>query len=196
MIIKDHIALFENVVGDAYCKQAIDWFEHKAKDTLHEKVNNDLGDNPDDFRDDYSISNPFRYSSFMEIDNGSLKKLLKKSYDSYRKSYNLGGSYPLTLPENYILPYYKIQKAEPGGGFCSWHCEFNQTVHAKRYLVWMLYLNDVEQGGKTEFLSGQKIKPKRGRLVLWPAYFTHIHRAAPDLKENKYILTGWFEYIT
>lgn len=182
--------MFENVVSDAYCEQAIDWFEHKAKDTHHDKSNHGSGS----FRDDYSISNPFRYSSFMEIDNGLLKKLLKKSYDSYRKSYNLGGRYPSTLPENCIFPNFKIQKAEPGGGFCSWHCEFHQTVHAKRFLAWMLYLNDVEQGGKTEFLSGQKIKPKRGTLVLWPAYFTHMHRSAPDLNENKYILTGWFKY--
>ena len=32
-----------------------------------------------------------------------------------------------------------------------------------------------------------------GKLVIWPAYFTHTHRANPDLKEDKYIITGWLE---
>jgi hypothetical protein len=55
----------------------------------------------------------------------------------------------------------------------------------------MVYLNDVDEGGETEFLYQQvKIKPKRGTVVIWPGGFTHLHRGNPPLK-NKYIATGW-----
>ena len=39
----------------------------------------------------------------------------------------------------------------------------------QRALAWMVYLNDVEEGGETEFLYQQlKIKPSKGRVVIWP----------------------------
>lgn len=182
MIIKDHIALFENVVSDAYCKDAINWFESKSANHKHENEKWAIGT----FRNDYTISTPDRYGSFQKFDNGLLKRLLKKSYNAYTENYK--------LPSDCNFSDFKIQKSIEDGGFCTWHCEYNREISPNRFLAWMLYLNDVEKGGKTEFLSGQKIQPKRGTLVIWPAYFTHMHRAAPDLKENKYILTGWFEY--
>ena len=89
---------------------------------------------------------------------------------------------------------FKIQKSVEGGGFYTWHWEHDAYNSPNRFLVWMLYLNDVTKGGKTEFRNGLTIQPKKGTLVLWPAYFTHMHRAAPDLKETKYIMTGWYEY--
>ena len=62
----------------------------------------------------------------------------------------------------------------------------------KRCLTWMVYLNDVNEGGETEWLYQQlKIKPKRGTVVIWPTGFTHLHRGNPPMS-NKYIVTGWF----
>jgi hypothetical protein len=61
-------------------------------------------------------------------------------------------------------------------------------------MAFILYLNDVEDGGETEFLYYHKrIKPKQGTLILFPAGYTHTHRGNPPLKGSKYILTGWVE---
>jgi len=86
-----------------------------------------------------------------------------------------------------------LQKTEPLEGYHSFHCE--NTAYAARFriLAWMVYLNDVEEGGETEFLYQQlKIKPKANTAVIWPAGFTHLHRGNPPISETKYILTGWF----
>ena len=86
---------------------------------------------------------------------------------------------------------YKIQSTLPGEGYNLWHSEWTAT-ESQRFLVWILYLNDIEDGGETEFLYyPQRIQPRAGDLIVWPATFTHTHRGNPPLKEKKYILTGW-----
>jgi hypothetical protein len=53
-------------------------------------------------------------------------------------------------------------------------------------------LNDVEEGGETEFYyQDKKIKPKAGRMVIAPSGFTHTHRGNVPTSNDKYILTSW-----
>ena len=61
----------------------------------------------------------------------------------------------------------------------------------------MIYLNDVEEGGETEFLYQKiRIKPKSNMGLIWPGGFTHTHRGNPPLSGTKYILTGWISGIS
>ena len=30
-------------------------------------------------------------------------------------------------------------------------------------------------------------------MVIWPAYFTHLHRGNPPISNEKWIVTGWYE---
>jgi len=85
------------------------------------------------------------------------------------------------------------------GGYHHWHSEIYpqnascESLH--RVLLWMVYLNDVADGGETEFLyQGRKIAPKQGRLVIAPAGFTHTHRGNVAVSGDKYIATSWILY--
>ena len=86
-----------------------------------------------------------------------------------------------------------IQKTQPkGGGFHSFHAEDVTWMSKERHLAWSVYLNDVDEGGETEFLYQQlKIKPVAGRVAIWPGSFTHLHRGNPP-STDKYIATGWY----
>jgi len=89
----------------------------------------------------------------------------------------------------------KIQKTKPSEGYHIWHGENMQKKDSQRIFVFTLYLNDIEEGGETEFLYQRcRVKPKKNRIVVWPAHITHTHRGNPPLKNDKYILTGWVEY--
>jgi len=91
--------------------------------------------------------------------------------------------------------FFKIQKTEPGQGYHIWHSDSSSRVKSSRILVWTLYLNDVEEGGETEFIyQHMRIKPKQGTVAIWPAGFTHTHRGNPPLCRSKYIVTGWVEF--
>jgi hypothetical protein len=86
-----------------------------------------------------------------------------------------------------------FQKTEPLEGYHAFHCENTSWAYRHRVLAWMIYLNDVEEGGETEWLYQQlKIKPRRNIAVIWPGSFTHLHRGNPPISGTKYILTGWF----
>ena len=88
----------------------------------------------------------------------------------------------------------KIQKTDIGGGYHIWHCEDGVPEQMRRVMTFILYLNDVDEGGETEFLYYPKrVKSKQGRLILWPAGYTHTHRGNPPISGTKYILTGWIE---
>ncbi len=56
----------------------------------------------------------------------------------------------------------------------------------------MFYLNDVAEGGETEFFHQQRsLKPRAGTMVIAPAGFTHTHRGCVPRSGDKYILTSW-----
>jgi len=94
-----------------------------------------------------------------------------------------------------LYTYFNMQKYEPNEGFYGWHCERAGIKHSDRLLVWMIYLNTLTDRGETEFFYQQHFEePERGKLVIWPSDWTHLHRGVPSPTETKYILTGWFTH--
>jgi hypothetical protein len=97
----------------------------------------------------------------------------------------------------YGVPFHftclKIQKTLPTEGYHTWHIEHGKGYgYSNRALVFSIYLNDVEDGGETEFLHfSKRIKPKKGRIVIWPSGFPYVHRGNSPLSGKKYILTSW-----
>ena len=88
----------------------------------------------------------------------------------------------------------KIQKTIPGEGYHVWHCEHGALPLGSRIALVMLYLNDVEEGGETEWLyQSRRVKPRTGTMVICPSGFTHTHRGNPPLSGDKYIATGWYQ---
>lgn len=90
---------------------------------------------------------------------------------------------------------FNLQYYKPGQGYFAPHCERSyETAGRDRVLVFMTYLNDVEDGG-TEFIyQNIKLKAVKGTTWLWPADFTHTH-VGQICNFDKYIATGWINYV-
>ena len=86
---------------------------------------------------------------------------------------------------------YQLQRYEPGG-FYEWHNDWTMVDGGSRVYTYIWYLNTLKkkQEGYTQFIDGTKVQPKVGRLVIFPATWTYLHRAFPP-KVRKYICTGW-----
>jgi hypothetical protein len=95
----------------------------------------------------------------------------------------------------FVNPIFNLQRYAPGEGFKSWHCDWTISDEATepqaRVLAWILYAHDVPEGG-TEFHWQEHHEPaERGKLLLFPAGLSHIHRGRVSHEHSKTIATGW-----
>jgi len=114
--------------------------------------------------------------------------------NQYKKKFPMCDSYsPWGIVDDTNLQYYP-----PGGGYKNWHTErcSAKEPQASRHMVFMTYLNDVRDEGETEFYHQKiKIRPQKGLTLIWPADWTHTHRGIVSKSQEKYILTGWYNFI-
>jgi hypothetical protein len=87
---------------------------------------------------------------------------------------------------------YNLQRTLPGE-YYHWHVDAGPGPFSDRQLVAIWYLNDVPgPGGETEFpLQAVSIRPAQGKLVLFPPFWTHVHRGVTLEQGVKYIATTW-----
>ena len=190
-ISDDFIGVFDGYFGDEIINRYLFWWKELEEIGMTQPRSGNLSHEKDDMSYD-SFSGSFFEHNFNinYVAKPFCQIFWDKIYEQYGKKFSI-----LKDMARHEIIEIKIQKTIPGGGYHIWHPEM-QSIHEKgRCLVFMLYLNDVEEGGETEFLYQHKrIQPKRDRFVLWPAYFTHTHRGNPPLSGEKLILTGWVEF--
>ena len=100
--------------------------------------------------------------------------------------------YPWTIEYNINIQHYK-----PGQGYHGWHTERSghNDYTSLRHLVFMTYLNDVNDGGETHFYHQElKVQPRKGLTLIWPADWTYTHKGIVSPTEDKYIITGWYSF--
>ena len=82
----------------------------------------------------------------------------------------------------------QIQRTDKGGHF-GWHSDYTDP---EQRLAVIVYLNDIdeENGGSTEFNSGRKVQPERGKVIIFPVTHLHLHKGNTILNgPSKYIIT-------
>ena len=93
------------------------------------------------------------------------------------------------------VPGFNIQKYSRGDHFALLHSERTTLDTLHRLFAWMTYLNDVDDGGQTNFSHyGIKIRPETGKTLIWPAEWTHAHTGEILKSGTKYIVTGWMHF--
>tara|TARA_B100000287_G_scaffold85202_1_gene77816 strand:+ start:123 stop:728 length:606 start_codon:yes stop_codon:yes gene_type:complete len=127
-------------------------------------------------------------SKEVKIINNIIFPCLSYYVDEYYKKYDsLKHISQWTYATDYNFQKYETED----DGFKLWHCEHGTGWSSERVMAWMFYLNDAKSG--TEFMYYPTISAKRGRFVIWPAFWTHTHRGSPN-KGLKYIITGWLRF--
>lgn len=188
------IHTIENALSNEACESLIDQFE-KSKDLHgagHAAGDDGLPSVDHAIKKSTDISLDFNYQFIPGWEAvGDLNKALNEGINEYKEIY-----YTVDNIGSWCCDrWWNIQRYLPGEGYYEWHCEAAGLESNKRIMAWMFYLNDIEEGGGTEFKYDMPpLTPKQGSLTIWPAFWTHYHRGIVAPKETKYIATGWYVY--
>jgi len=197
----DFIGIYPDSVSKEFCDEVINYFDI-ADEQGFTFNRQEVEEVKKTSKDDNSITNTLAIHNsdkshplgrMIPYMGEMLNEALFTKFSEYSSIFDVLVTVGTTAPlNNYQC---KCQKTKVGGGYHIWHYESVNRDTCSRVLFYTLYLNDVVEGGETEFLYQHKrIKPKRGTLILAPTGFTHTHRGNPPLSNEKYILTGWLEY--
>ena len=82
------------------------------------------------------------------------------------------------------------------------HVDVMNQETSRRFLSFFIYLNDVDEGGETEFISINKpgtyiplkIEPRRGTLLMFPPLWMYYHAGLKPVSNNKYLIHSYCHY--
>jgi|TARA_R100001530_G_scaffold107820_1_gene75462 hypothetical protein len=187
--IDNFIGVYDNYITKEECNKAIQLYEHQDK--FNKTLNRISSEKSSILRK--QDQQYFAAGNNIEIWWDELKTIMlnfELAWRHYVKNIGADDAYD-GGPFHYTS--LKIQKTLPTEGYHIWHIEHGKGFNNEpRAFVFSIYLNDVEEGGETEFLHfSKRVKPKTGRIVIWPAGFPYVHRGNPPLSDEKYLLTSW-----
>ena len=182
----------KNSISRELCNDMINLFEQE--DDRYEGVvgNNSIVNKNVKDTTDFVISNGGeRWNKI----NKTLNKELTNNVNEYLRNCNntMRDNEYQYLSGGLVRHLMQMQKYYKNVGKFSYHEDSKVDFINKsdRKITFMWYLNDVTEGGETEFWSSYNIKPEAGKLVLFPADWTFPHTAKVPISNNKYIVTGW-----
>lgn len=99
------------------------------------------------------------------------------------------------FPSENDLEQFRIKKyRNDGQDMFDTHVDVRNQASAGRFLSFIFYLNEVEQGGETIFFTGTTVKPKTGRVVVFPPLWMFPHKGCPPVSGEKYIMSTYLLY--
>jgi prolyl 4-hydroxylase len=180
--LTDYIAVFDDALDRGFCDQLISQFEDMKSQWYRggSAQSPSLGD---------SAWNELNISTMAD---DAFKGFFLSKIESYLSKYNemLNLTRPVPLRPRYEdLRIKKYSRAAAD----KFQPHFDATdIHPLRYLVFLWYLNDVAEGGETEFCDlGVRVQARAGRLLMFPPYWMYQHAGLPPRTNDKYILSTY-----
>jgi hypothetical protein len=128
---------------------------------------------------------PMEYERFSELNDMLIHKW-QGSVKRYTKDCGIENKqWPKDIGwEELRIKRFKVNEKENHG--LSDHVDVYTHAHAKRFLCLMVYLNDDFEDGETYFpIFDIKVKPKKGRLLIFPPTWNYLHRGIPPRSPSK-----------
>ena len=186
------VQVYDNVIDELSCEELIKKFEdsHEYYQTVHQED----GDN--------SISiehiTLVEHEEWQSVQNGMLEM-----FQDYIVHYKLDcGVFDKMWPETYGYEAIRMKRylANDYDRFDP-HVDVMNHATAKRFLAFFIYLNDVEEGGETEFFFNKpgtfipfKVEPKRGRMLMFPPTWQYYHAGLKPISGKKYLIHSYCHY--
>lgn len=184
----DFIEVYDGVLEPSQCKELREYIDSQELDKGLVGIRGNIAGYRKDIKDVYQVADTF-FSNETWVEDYLLRPLIEFTSEYVKTHPQID-----RIDHWEVYNNYNLQKYDPG--MCYWgeHCE-QATAKSTRMLVWMIYLNTITEGGGTYFGNYDRtLDAVEGRLVIWPAYWTHMHRGVVSNTQTKYIATGWYNF--
>ena len=186
---KPHFIGCWNIDNNILCKEIINFFEENT--SLQKSGMMGSGKNEEIKKTTDITVYPNQLTNIKFKCLNSYVSELYKSYKDYQDQW----PFLKEIIKDIHVGEFNIQKYSPGDHFAKIHTERGSIDSLHRVFAWMTYLNDVEDGGTTNFTHyDMKVKPEIGKTLIWPAEWTHAHSGEILNSGVKYIITGWMNF--
>lgn len=181
--LSDLIQIYENALDDKVCSSLIKVFEDQSR--LHENVFNQRKPNFVQL----NLTNILKNSKNIEYLHFEVVKSIIKHKKIYLEK--MSNNF---FPDTNLLEELRIKRYVPNlDQAFDTHIDVTDCESSKRFLSFLFYLNDVEIGGETVF-KDLTIKPKTGKLVIFPPMWMFPHSGKEPIDKNKYIVSTYLHY--
>lgn len=187
--LSDYIMAVDDVLEPEYCQSLINKFDATA----------DLVTRDSTWSEDYK--------SFKEVNLTTHPEFKEEQDYFYQITQRMLGFYQQRcgikfFPDKVGLEEVRMKRYEANDkDQFGWHADVGDYASARRFLVMFFYLNDVEEGGETIFEDrvndnlNLTIKPKQGRMVLFPPMWMYPHKGCKPISGPKYIVSTYCHYM-
>ena len=185
----NNIEIYDNVISREGCNKIIEYFDGSPKKSFALTVDGIVkkDKNGMDIGVYFSHCEETMYHLILEY----IKPALDQGLERYKKKYPF---IDRGIAKWILEDGFNIQKFDgKEEGYFATHCEAGGPSLSRRVLVWMIYLNNANCGTRFYYPT-RDVKAKAGRLVLWPAGWTHPHSGITPNKGEKYLMTGWYSF--
>ena len=175
----DNVSVINSVLPLAVCDGIVEHFKHSEN---LEEVDNE--------------GKPTFTQLNLNVHHGDminpLTKYVMKIYNDYRKS---NPTLQKFLPTNFLMEEFRVKRynALSDDRFDP-HIDVGGQESLPRFLSFLFYLNDDFAGGQTHFLGYDAVQPKKGRVCIFPPYWTHPHAGLPVTEGTKYIMSTYLHF--
>jgi hypothetical protein len=195
--LENYFYINKNSISKELCNDIIHMFEEDSN--RYEGVT--AGGIQKNVKDTLDLQIPKNANSKWSKTREFLEKELEKNIKNYVKNINdaietceESSSNKYKVFNNFVtFDTIQMQRYTKQKGRYVYHQDFSADWTNKKYRVitFLWYLNDVYEGGETEFWTTYKVKPEAGKLLFFPATWTYPHRGMMPISNDKYIITGW-----
>ena len=180
------IKTYPKIFSKEECAGLIEWFEvlDESKQLVHTKLEGHR-----EF-DEVNLNNFREQSLKVQLD---VYKRFDDILEKYKQDVKI---HKKALPEKSAWEEIRIKRYRSGIGNFLDHVDVGDYISARRFLVFFVYLNDVEEGGETEFPTlDLQVSPECGTILIFPATWTFLHRGNVPISNDKYILGSYKHYV-
>ncbi len=184
--LTDYIKCYDNLINDELCQEIIDAYKQSGTTYINREQRPTFHE--------LNISKKYKAEDPLWI---KPQKIITETFIDSVELYMKDVDVARDFPTKYTFEEYRLKRYEANDyDQFKDHVDVQDYGSARRFVVIFAYLNTVEEGGETNFPRLDfSIKPKQGRILVFPANWQYRHAGLPVRSNDKYIIGSYLHYL-